>query len=340
MTHRNGLHSSASRHSGHRLRLVAAVATTATAAALTLAVPAHAATIFNTTTSLAVTPTSTTFGQSVTLNATVKISGINSLGFTPHGTVTFTSKNSVGATFVLGSASLKSCFLAPCHAVLTTSAAPVGTTTAIATYGGDAYTNGSSGSHALTVTAVPNPGTSSTVTCYANQPCDTGTINATDGTSHVDVVGAPSGSPQTVSASFGGGALHCSEPPEEGGPDNDGDDDDGVFVGTTVSFSSTSTDSGKTITYTGTGSEGTTMQHQLGEHPTHAGCYGSPHPFSGFTNGVYGPAPFVAADGLYEAILGTCTFTSGVLPCMHGVSVSGGFQYVVSAPVGDPKLTP
>src|SRR5207302_5338616 len=100
---------------------------------------------------------------------------------TPKGTVTFTSKNSVGTTFVLGSASLASCFLAPCHAVLTTAAAPVGTTTAIATYGGDNLTSGSSGSHALTVAPVANPGTSSTVTCYAGQPCDTGTINATDG---------------------------------------------------------------------------------------------------------------------------------------------------------------
>jgi len=336
MTHRNGLHSSVPRP---RLRLVAVVATGATAAALALAVPAHAATVFSTTTTLAVTPASTTFGQSVSLNATVKISGINSLGFTPKGTVTFTSKNAAGAVFVLGSASLNSCFLAPCHATLTTSAAPVGTTTAIATYGGDATTKGSSGSHALTVAPVANPGTSSTVTCYAGQPCDTGTINATDGTSHVDVVSGPSGNTQTVSASFGGAALHCVEPAEEDGPDGDGDDDDGVFVGTTVSFSSTSTDSGKTITYTGTGSEGTTMQHQLSEHPTHAGCYGSPNPFNGFTNGVYGAAPFNASDGLYEAILAACTFNAA-LPCMKGVAVSGGFQYVVSAPVGDPKLTP
>jgi hypothetical protein len=335
MTHHPGPKSTTAR----RLRLAAVLATTATAAALTLAVPAHAAALLNTTTSLAVTPSSTTFGQSVTFDATVKISGINSLGVTPKGTVTFTTKNSAGATFVVGSASLASCLLAPCHAVITSSAAPVGTTTAIATYGGDGLTNGSSGSHALTVSAVTNPGTSSTVTCYAGQPCDTGTINATDGTDHVDVVGAPSGSTQTVSASFSGSAPTCVEPAENGHPDGDGDDDDGVFVGSTVSFSSTATDAGKTITYKGTGSVGTTMQHQLSEHPTHAGCYGSPTQFNGYTNGVYGPAP-LRSDGFYEAILATCASNGNVAPCMKGVAVSGGYEYVVTAPVGDPKLTP
>jgi hypothetical protein len=338
MTHRTGLHSAGPRR---RLRLAAVIATATTAAAMASAVPAHAATIFKTTTALAVTPASTTFGQSVTLTATVKISGINSLGITPKGTVTFTSKNSSGAVFTLGSTSLSSCFLAPCKATIVTSAAPVGTTTAIATYGGDSYTSGSSGSHALTVAPVANPGTSSTVTCYAGQPCDTGTINATDTTSHVDVVGAPSGSTQTVSASFGTGSLSCVEPEENGRPDNDGDDDDGVFVGTLVTFSSTATDAGKTITYTGTGNEGAIMSHQLGEHPNRAGCYASANEFNGFTNGHFGAAPQDSNTGLFVAILATCAFTGNVRPCVTGVAGSGTtYEYVVSAPAGDPKFIP
>jgi hypothetical protein len=311
-----------------------------TAAALALAVPAHA--IFsklNTTTTLAVSPVSATEGTAITLNASVKIATVNSLGIFPTGTVTFVARNSLGATVTLGTTSLHACFLLPCHAILTTSAVPVGTVSATAKYGGDNFTNPSSGSHALTIAPNPNPGSTSTVICFSGQPCDSGTLNSNDSTTQLDVNSGASSNPQTVTASLGNGTLHCVEPAEEGGPDADGDDDDGAFVGSLATFSSTATDAGKTITYTGTGSTGATMKHQLQEHPSHAGCWGSPTPFKGYTNGVYGDAPFVEADGLYEAMPAACHTGTNALPCMNGVAGSGTtYSYKVRAPAGDPKL--
>jgi uncharacterized delta-60 repeat protein len=101
-----------------------------------------------TSTALAAAPTSSYFGQAVTLTATVSA---NSPGSgTPTGTVTFTN----GAT-TLGTATLSNG-----TATLTTSALPVGTDTVTATYGGDANFTTSAGT--TTATVVPNSTTSVT----------------------------------------------------------------------------------------------------------------------------------------------------------------------------------
>jgi hypothetical protein len=174
------------------------------------------------------------------------------------------------------------------------------------------------------------------VTCYSGQPCDTGTLNSTDNTTQLDVHSNSSASTQTVTASLSSGTLHCQA---GGKPDNDGDDDDGVFVGALATFSSTATDAGKTITYTGAGQTGVIMQHQYSEHTTYAGCYGSPTPFKGYTKGVYGAAPFNATDGLYEAMLSNCANNGGAQPCVTNVDNPGDADsYVVKAPAGDPKV--
>jgi hypothetical protein len=289
-------------------------------------------------TTLAVSPQSSTAGTAVTLTATIKVLGINGLGITPTGTVTFTSKNSANQVVTLGTGTVGACLLTTCYATLTTSSVPVGTVSATASYGGDNLVAPSSGSAALTVTQPTSPGTSSTVVCYAGQPCDTGTMTSSDSTTQLDVKTPASGNTQTLSGNLSSGTLHCYEPPEKG-ETPDGDDDDGVYVGALATFSSSATDVTKTITKTGTGTTGAIMKHQLAEHPTHAGCYASPKQFKGFTGGVYGNAPFIAADGMYEAILGTCTYTHNVLPCMKGVAGTGTtYSYVVSAPAGDPKF--
>jgi hypothetical protein len=316
---------------------LALIATAGMAVAVLPADPAGATGSLSTSTTVTATPSTSIVGTPVTLKATVKVLGLNGLGITPKGPVSFTSRNLAGATANLGTVSLSSCFLTPCTATLTTSAMPVGTVSVTARYAGDSLTAPSSGSTAATVNPNPSPGTSSTVTCYSGQSCDTGTVTSTDSTTKLDVVSSPSSSNQTVSASVSSGALHCAAAAADG-PDGDNDDDDGVFVGALATFSSTATDSTKKVTYTGTGSTGATMLHQYSEHTAYAGCYGSPNPFNGFTNGVYGPAPFVAADGLYEAMLNNCANHGGAKPCFTNVASSTSDSYVVQTLAGDPTL--
>jgi Bacterial Ig-like domain (group 3) len=291
----------------------------------------------STSTAVTASPSSTTVGNAVTIKATVKVLGLNGLGVTPTGSVQFTSKNSAGATAPLGSAVLSPCLLSSCVATLTTTAVPLGTVSVTGTYGGDGLSGPSAGSTALKVAANPTPGTATAVTCYSGQTCDTGTLVSSDNTTKLDVLVAKSANAQTVTASLGSGTLHCVA---GGTPDNDADDDDGVFVGALATFSSTATDAGKTITYTGTGATGQTMNHQYTEHTQYAGCYASPNPFKGYTNGVYGPAPLIAADGLYEAMLSNCANNSGALPCVTNsfTPSTGTDSYIIKAPAGDPKV--
>ena len=321
-----------------RGRVLAGITAVALAGAMASAGHADATGGLASSTTLTVSPQSSTAGTAVTLTATIKVLGLNGLGITPTGTVTFTSKNAAAKVVTLGTGTVGACLLTTCYATLTTSSVPVGTVSATAAYGGDNLVAPSSGSAALTVTQPTSPGASSTVVCYSGQPCDTGTMTSSDNTTNLDVKTPASSNTQTLSGSLTSGTLHCVEPPEKG-ETPDGDDDDGVFVGALATFSSSATDVTKTITKTGTGTTGSIMKHQLAEHPTHAGCYASPNPFKGFTNGVYGNAPFVASDGMYEAMLGTCTYTHNVLPCMKGVAGTGTtYSYVVSAPAGDPKF--
>ena len=91
----------------------------------------------STTTTLVASPSSSTFGQSVTLTATV------SGGFGPTGTVTFATGNSTKTTVQLSGGS----------ASLTTLSPPVGTDTIVATYNGDTDNASSSGNATETVEA-------------------------------------------------------------------------------------------------------------------------------------------------------------------------------------------
>jgi hypothetical protein len=343
MTHRYALPGSR----GHRRRAGLLALFTAASVATGLAVAASAAATggLPSSTTLAVSPQSSTAGTPVTLTATIKVLGLDGLGITPTGTVTFTSKNLLGAVATLGTAPVGACFLTTCTATLTTSNVPVNTVSATANYSGDNLVAPSSGSHALTVTANSSPGSSSTVTCYSGQTCDTGTMTSSDNTTKLDVKADASSNTQTVSGSLTTGqTLHgCVEPPDAHEGSGDGDDDDGVFVGALGTFSSTATDAGKTVTVTGTGTTGAIMKHQFQEHPTHAGCYGAPHTFKGFVNGVYTNAVFNSTDGLYEAILATCTYAHNALPCMSGQAGPSGtttYSYIVKAPPGDPKIIP
>src|SRR5581483_6846352 len=172
-------------------------------------------------------------------------------------------------------------------------------------YPGDSLSKASAGTAIVLVTPNTSPGTSATVVCYAGQPCDTGTVSSPDTTQTLDVKTPASSQNQAVSGSLAPGQLHCVPPAVP--HDNDNDEDDGApFPGDLATFSSTATDVGKTVTYTGTGTLGTLMRHEYSEHTNRIGCFGSTTQFNGYTNGVYGPAPFVASDGLFEAQLSNC----------------------------------
>ena len=343
MTHRHARHALARRRARRTPGVLLALAVTAVATlGLTVATPAQALLFkLNTTTTVSVSPVSATEGTAVTLNATVKISTVNSLGITPTGTVTFSAKNALGATVTIGTANLRECLLVPCHAILSTAAIPVGTTTALAKYNGDGNSNPSSGSTPLSITPNDNPGSSSVVECYAGQTCSSGTLtsDANDSTTQMEVSSPTSGSAQVITSSLGDGTLHCVEPLKN---DGDGDDDDGVFVGALAEWHVTGGTATKTVTYTGVGQTGQIMKQQLAEHPSHAGCFGSDVQFYGFTNGQYGLAPFVEEDGLYEAMLPTCQFRTNRLPCLTGAGPGDGSSYSyklrIAAGAADPKF--
>ena len=319
-----------------RSAAAAALAVGATVLALAPA-PAWAAGPLPSSTALAVSPKTSVVGTTVTLTATVKVLNSNGLGITPTGSVTFTSTNGT-QTVTLGSAPINSCLLTTCKATLKSAAVPIGTTSATASYPGDTLVGASQGSAALTVTAPTTTSSSSTVICYAGQPCDTGKVQRTSSTTSADVSDPGSSSTQTLSASVSTQTLHCARSGGDG-PDGDGDDDDddGVFTGDLVTFSGTATDVGKTLKYTGTGNTGKVMKHNVTEHPSFAGCYGSPTPFHGYTGGVYGAAPFNATDGLYEAQLASCSTVGNQPPCFTNSATSTSDTYTVSAPAGDPK---
>lgn len=320
-----------------RRRALAALAATAglTGGLLWSAPASQAAGSLSTTTKVTASPASSTAGTPVTLTASVKALQLPGLVILPTGPVSFTATNG-SATAALGTATFGPCVLTTCTATLTTTAIPVGTTSVKATYAGDGLTAGSSGSTAVTVAANPTPGSSAVVNCYAGKPCDSGNLKSTDNTTGLDVLSSPSAGNQTVTASLTSGSLHCA--PAAGSPDNDGDDDDGVWVGALATFNSTAPDSTKTVSYTGFGTTGAVMKHQYSEHTSYAGCYGSPTPFKGYTTGVYGPAPFNAADGLYEAQLSNCANNSGAKPCFTNIAGSSYDTYQVKTLPGDPKF--
>ncbi len=125
------------------------------ASTILVAVPPAQAAVLPTTTTLAVSDSDIVEGDSVTLTASVSISGGGGLLVTPSGNVTFTADTASGTT-QLGSASVPPGCVpgsSPCRAELTTTALPVGDVLVTARYAGDALTQPSSGTAQVTVTA-------------------------------------------------------------------------------------------------------------------------------------------------------------------------------------------
>lgn len=119
-----------------------------------------------TTTSLAVSPNPTAFGQSVTLTATVAVSAPGSTAVAaPTGTLTFAD----GAT-TLGTGTL-STIGGVTSATLTTSVLPVGTDALTASYSGDAHFQASSGGTPQTVNRA------ATTTTEVSLPAGTSLLN-------------------------------------------------------------------------------------------------------------------------------------------------------------------
>jgi len=325
-----------------RAPIVALVTAGLVAGSVAAATGAQAAGGLPSGTTMSVSPSSVAYGTPVTYSATVKVLGLNGLGITPTGSITFSVKNAAGTVAPIGTAPISSCLLTACTATLTSAAAPFGTTTALANYPGDGVVAPSSTSTPFTVGA----SNSGTVVCYPSQPCDTGTVSSSDQSTTSELKTPGSSGFQTLSVSVGSGALHCVEPPDnEDSPRNNPDADD-IYLGALTTFSSSASDVVKTLIYTGTGAVAANMQQITSKHPTHAGCYGSPTPFQGFVNGQYTTARFVTADQLYEAVLATCEYSkkfspdkkTAILPCNTPSGNSTSYTWTVTAPPGDPKF--
>jgi hypothetical protein len=292
---------------------------------------AAAAGPYPTTTTVQADPATAAPGEDIEVSATVYLAGPANLNVTPKGTVDFTASQG-DTTTDLGTASLRWCWHKTCLAEVDTSTLGTGSWTITADYDGNRLAATSEGMTTVSVTATD--GQHSTVSCDAESSCDTGTVTSPDGQSSVDVVADPSSQGQTVSASIEPGTLHCP-----------GDTDEPTG-GDEATFSSTATDAGKTITYTGINDVGIAMEQNYASHTTYVGCFASTTPFFGYTDGVYGPATQVdEQDGTYyEAQLSNCANNSGATPCFtneDGTDSESPFDtYTIKAPAGDPKFTP
>ena len=304
--------------------LLAVLAGGALAGSLVVAPAASA--LLPTTTTVTASPAVSQVGDSVTLTAGVYLKPLGGLLVTPSGYVSFSAVTGSGKT-VLGKAKLGHCLLSTCYASLTTTALPAGTTSVTGFYGGDLVGNPSIGSAAVTVTAPPP--SSTTATCGPDQPCSTEQITSSDGQTQLQVDAPPDPNGQTITASLTNGTLHCP-----------GDVD--TELGALATFETTTPSGDLTVHYLGHNSVGAQMQANYASHTLYLGCFASDQPFDGYTGGVFGPAPFVAADGLYEAQLGNCANNSGELPCFTNIAGPGSDDEVVvqvgSNYIYDPKV--
>jgi hypothetical protein len=151
------------------------------------------------------------------------------------------------------------------------------------------------------------------ITCTTGQTCSLDQVGADSSGSDTNVqVTSGSTSSQTVSNALSSSGISCGTTP--------------TISGLFSSFNDTATDHGKTVAYTLYGSEATAAnQTYTSRSPL---CLGLGNEFSGwFLQGstwVYGPVPFNNADGLYEGMVPTCSY-SGLTAGQPCASFSTGF---------------
>jgi hypothetical protein len=122
-------------------------------------------------------------------------------------------------------------------------------------------------------------------------------------------------------------------------------------------YHTTAADAAKVAEYTVFGAAADFAFNFYAAHTDISGCYGSPDPFNGwspappegeFSGGtwadgpyVYGPAPFDAATGLYEAYLGSCANHGGYQPCFTNIAGEGFDTTEVHSPASpnDPRVS-
>ena len=271
--------------------------------------------ILPSTTSVVASPSSASVGQTVTLTATVAISGLGSAGITPTGSVTFTS----GST-TLGTAPLSPCFLTPCVAKLPTTALPRGVDTVTASYTTDGVVGSSHGSTTVTVVQVATPSSPYVQTCAPHQPCDTGVVSASDGSSTIDVMATASNGSDTINTYLGGSTLPCTTA-NTGQPGN---------------YVVSATDVNKTITYSlfGTAADAFHTAHPSAT-PPHV-CYFADVPFSGYypnggnwtgTSSDYvlrSQVPYNSSLHGYVGLLPACNSQKSNSPCVVSQTFSTG----------------
>jgi hypothetical protein len=302
---------------------VAAPALTTTSAGASGLLPSN--------TDVSITPASSNVGNAVTVKATVTVLGLPGLGLTPSGTVTFSYSDGVSNS-VIGTGTIKGCLLVTCSTSITTSSLPAGIGVVSASFPGDLLAAGSQGSGAVTIAG--NSGQSALTNCTNTTSCDSGTVTSSDGGTTLDVVAnSDSSENDQVSGSLSTKIhLHCP-----------GETDAAPTA--TATFSSTSPDATKTVSYTGVGSNGTAMQAAYANHTTYAGCYAASTPFNGYINGTYQQAQQVTESfgTFYEAQLSNCANNSGARPCftnINGLGTTNPYDtYEVHTAAGDPHTS-
>jgi len=187
------------------------------------------------------------------------------------------------------------------------------------------------------LSAHPPSSSSSATTCDPAQPCDSPTVTSSDGSTALQVASDPSTGEQILTVQVGGlDAMFCTLPES----------------GSVISqYHTTAPDAGKTAEYTVFGDAAIFAEAFYEAHTDISGCYGSPDPFNGWSPApgsasspggtwadgpyVYGPAPFDASTGLYEAYLGNCANHGGYQPCFVNISGEGFNTTEVHSPPGD-----
>jgi class 3 adenylate cyclase len=169
-----------------------------------------------------------------------------------------------------------------------------------------------------------HPPSSSATACSAGVACASPTVTSSDLSTSLQVTSGPSAGPQTLTLQVGGlSAMQCTLPGS----------------GSVISqYHTSAADAGKVADYTVFGDAAVFANAFYAAHPDISGCYGSPDPFNGYSpappacevecqagtwaNGpyVYGPAPFDASTGLYEAFLGSCANHGGYQPCFTNIN--------------------
>ena len=194
------------------------------------------------------------------------------------------------------------------------------------------------------LSAHPPSSSASATTCSAGTACGSPTVTSSDSSTSLQVTSDPSTGAQTLTVQVGGlPDMLCSL---------------SGSGSVTAEYHTSAADAAKIADYTVFGDAAVFAENFYAAHTDISGCYGSADEFNGWspappdctecTGGtwadgpyVYGPAPFDASTGLFEAFLGSCANHDGYQPCFTNISGDGSNTTEVHSPASanDPRIT-